>query len=125
MDTWDVNEPNLAAYRRLVDQIGGHFAGLEMEHIPRKKNDDADELAHLASKRSLAPPSVFLDTIHNPSIEPPTKIELANPPTPESAMVALTLEAPDWWVPYIDFLTTKKLPEDQVQARQMVHRASA
>ena len=34
-------------------------------------------------------------------------------------------DLPDWRVPYIDFLTTKKLPEDQVQARQMVRRASA
>ena len=45
MGTWDVNEPNLAAYRHLVDQVGGHFKDLELEHIPKKKNDEADELA--------------------------------------------------------------------------------
>ena len=83
MGTWDVNEPNLVVYRRLVDQVGGHFAVFEMEHIPRKKNIEADELARLTSKRSLTPPSVFLDSIHNPSIKPLTKIELASPPSLE------------------------------------------
>ena len=72
MGTWDVNEPNLAAYRHLVDQDGGHFMGLELEHIPRMKNDEADELARLGSKRSPAPPGVFLDSIHNPSVKHPT-----------------------------------------------------
>ena len=108
MGTWDINEPNLAAYRRLVDQVGGHFKGLELEHIPRKKNDEADELARLGSKQSPAPPGVFLDSIHNPSIKPPTEIELARPPSPEPALVALALQATDWRLPYIDFLTTKK-----------------
>ena len=118
MGMWDVNEPNLTAYRCLVDQVGGHFAGLEMEHIPTKKNDEADELARLGSKQSPAPPGVFLNSIHNPSVKPPTEIELASPPSPEPALVVLALEAPDWRVPYIDFLTTKKQPEDQVQAKR-------
>ena len=34
-------------------------------------------------------------------------------------------ETSDWRDSFIQFLTTKKLPADEVQARQVMHRASA
>ena len=51
MGTWDANDPNMAAYRRLVDQVGGHFAGMELEHVDRRKNEAADALSRFGSRR--------------------------------------------------------------------------
>ena len=66
MATWDTNDPNMADYRQLVDQVSGHFASMELEHIDRRKNEAADTLSRFGSKRDPAPPGVFLDHLHNP-----------------------------------------------------------
>src|SRR5664279_5147434 len=37
--TWDSKDTNMAAYRRAVSDIGGHFIGFEVEHIDRRLNE--------------------------------------------------------------------------------------
>ena len=37
--TWDSKDPLMAAYRREVDAIAGHFKGYQVEHINRRKNE--------------------------------------------------------------------------------------
>ena len=45
MGTCDATDPNMIAYRRAVDQLGGSFAGYSVEWIDRRKNDEADALS--------------------------------------------------------------------------------
>ena len=59
----------MAAYRREVDAVAGHFTGYQVEHIDRRKNEVADALSRLGSQRKPVPPNVFLDVLHNPSIK--------------------------------------------------------
>ena len=40
--TWDSKDPLMAAYRREVDIVAGHFKGYQVEHIDRCKNEAAD-----------------------------------------------------------------------------------
>ena len=44
-------------------------------------------------------------------------------------MVDLIMEVlaitPDWMVPYIAYIPRKELPEDEEEARQIVHRSKA
>ena len=40
--TWDSKDPLMAAYRREVDVIAGHFKGYQVEHVDRRKNEAAD-----------------------------------------------------------------------------------
>ncbi|KAM0855129.1 hypothetical protein ACQ4PT_049978 [Festuca glaucescens] len=49
--TCDATDPNMIAYRKAVDQIGGHFAGYIVEWVDRRKNEEADALLRLGSKR--------------------------------------------------------------------------
>ena len=42
---WDSKDPLMAAYRREVDTIAGHFQGYQVEHIDRRKNEAADALS--------------------------------------------------------------------------------
>ena len=41
--TWNSKDPLMAAYRREVDVIAGHFKGYQVEHVDRRKNEAADE----------------------------------------------------------------------------------
>ena len=47
--TWDSKDPPIAAYRREVDIMAGHFKGYQVEHIDRRKNEAADALSRLGS----------------------------------------------------------------------------
>ena len=77
--TWDSKDPLMAAYRREVDTVAGHFKGYQVDHIDRRKNEAADALSRLGSQRKPVPPNVFLDVLHNPSVKVPTEEDLAIP----------------------------------------------
>ena len=51
--------------RRLKDK----FDGLELNHIPRKYNEDADELAKIASGWTTVPPNIFARDIAKLSVD--------------------------------------------------------
>ena len=69
----------MAAYRREVDKVAGHFKGYQVEHIDRRKNEATDALSRLGSQRKPVPPNTFLDILHNPSVKLPTEEDLAIP----------------------------------------------
>ena len=64
--TWDSKDPLMAAYRREVDAIAGHFKGYQVEHIDQRKNEAADALSRLGSQCKPVPPNTFLDILYNP-----------------------------------------------------------
>ena len=90
----------MAAYRREVDAIAGHFQGYQVEHIDRRKNEAADALSRLASQRKPVPPNTFLDVLYNPWVKLPTEEDLAIP-DPEARLVAALHVIPDWTMPYL------------------------
>ena len=58
---WDSKDPLMAAYRREVNAIAGHFKGYQVENIDRRKNEAADALSRLGSQRKPVPPNTFLE----------------------------------------------------------------
>ena len=82
MGTCDATDPNMIAYRRAVDQLGGHFAGYSVERIDRRKNDEADALSRVGSSRQTPPAGVFLDILDRPSVLPPKEIDIGVPLDP-------------------------------------------
>jgi hypothetical protein len=44
------------------------FYGIELNHVPRGYNEEADELAKIASGRITVPPNVFARDIAQPSV---------------------------------------------------------
>ena len=97
--TWDSKDPLMAAYRREVDAIAGHFKGYQVEHIDRRKNKAADALSRLGSQCKPVPPNTFLDILHNPSVKLPTEEDVAIP-DPEAQLVAALHAIPDLTIPY-------------------------
>ena len=53
------------AVRRLKDK----FNGLELNHIARKYNEEADQLAKIVSGRTIVPPNIFTRDLAKPSVD--------------------------------------------------------
>jgi hypothetical protein len=50
------------------DTLEDKFYGIELNHVPRKYNEEADELAKIASRRITVPPNVFARDVTKSSI---------------------------------------------------------
>ena len=127
----------MTGYCNAVRKLERKFEDLELHHIPRIKNQAADDLAKIGSTWKPIPSNVFLEHLHSPSVqedpfteEPPQAISPTNPTEIEvPAVIDLVMEilviTPDWIVSYIAYLLRQELPEDEVEARQIVRRSKA
>jgi hypothetical protein len=79
-------DPKMEAYCDEVRRLEDKFFGLELNHIARRYNETADELAKIASGRTMVPPDVFSRDLHQPSVKTDN--------TPEPEKVSTLPEAP-------------------------------
>jgi len=63
------HDTKIEAYCNAVRRLEDKFDGLELNHVPRKYNEDADELAKIALGRTTVPPNIFARDITKPSVE--------------------------------------------------------
>jgi ribonuclease HI len=117
-------DPKMEAYCDEVRRLEDKFFGLELNHIARRYNETADELAKIASGRTTVPPDVFSRDLHQPSVKTddmpkPEKVS-ALPEAPSArpeAPLALEGEAlrveeerngvtpnQNWQTPYLQYL---------------------
>jgi hypothetical protein len=66
----DTKEAELVKYPAEVRKMERHFRGFTIEHLPRKRNGEADELAKKAAKGEAMPPDVLFEVLTAPSIKP-------------------------------------------------------
>jgi hypothetical protein len=59
----------MEAYCDEVRRLEDKFYGLELNHVARRYNETADELAKIASGRTTVPPDVFSRDLHQPSVK--------------------------------------------------------
>jgi ribonuclease HI len=128
----------MEAYCDEVRRLDDKFYRLELNHIARRYNETADELAKIASGRTTVPPDVFSRDIHQPSVK------IDDTPEPEEASAqfevssaaegeALRIEgerngvAPNqnWQTPYLEYLLRGELPLDKAEARRLARRAKS
>jgi hypothetical protein len=115
------HDPNIEAYCKEVRHLEDKFHSLELNHIARRYNEAANELAKITSGRTMVPPDVFSRDLHEPSIdlgmtervdnsilEPPPEVEAPS----TRADVMQTKDSPppadlefNWHIPYLDCLT--------------------
>jgi ribonuclease HI len=74
-------DKKMEAYCDEVRRLEDKFYGLELNHVARRYNKTADELAKIASGRMTVPPDVFSKDIYQPSVK------LDDAPEPEEASV--------------------------------------
>jgi ribonuclease HI len=110
-------DQKMEAYCDEVRRLEDKFHGLELNHVARRYNETADELAKIASGRTTVPPNVFSRDIYQPSVKlddaPEPDETSAQPEVPSAAEgEALRIEgerngvAPnqDWQTPYLQYL---------------------
>jgi ribonuclease HI len=142
----------MEAYCDEVRRLEDKFYGLELNHIARRYNETADELAKIASGRTTVPLDVFSRDLHQPSVTiddtPEPKEASAQPevpsPEPEEASAepevpstieeeALPVEGeqnrvapyPNWQTPYLEYLHRGELPLDKAKARRLARHAKS
>jgi hypothetical protein len=132
------HDPKMEAYCKEVRCLEDKFHGLELNHIARRYNEAADELAKIVSSRTTIPPDVFLRDLHEPSIDlrategvdglsldPPPEAEApstrADVMQTEGSTPPADLE-PDWRILYLDCLIRWELPLNKTEARRIARR---
>jgi ribonuclease HI len=58
----------MEAYCKAVRALEDKFYSIELNHVPRRYNEEADELAKIASGRITVPPNVFARDVAQPSV---------------------------------------------------------
>jgi ribonuclease HI len=79
-------DEHMAAYLEEHRKMEKCFQGLELKHIPRGENVEADEIAKRASHRLAQPAGIFEESLFKPSASPSTSESpppFALPPPPE------------------------------------------
>jgi hypothetical protein len=141
MKSLNYRDPKMEAYYEEVRRLEDKFHGLELNHIARRYNEAADELAKIASSRATVPPDIFARDLHQPSVniradggvdgpslDPPPEAE-----APSTGAEAMQVEGstppanpePDWRISYLDHLIRGDLPSDKFEARRITRRAKS
>jgi ribonuclease HI len=131
-------DQKMEAYCDEVRRLEDKFYGLELNHVARRYDETADELAKIASGRTTVPPYVFSRDIYQPSVKldnsPEPDETSAQPKVPSAAEgEALCIEgerngvAPNqnWQTPYLQYLLRGELPLDKAEARRLARRAKS
>ena len=68
---YEPKDEHMKAYLAEVRKMEKRFSGLELQHVPRGTNKEADDIARRASKRQPQEPGVFEERLFKPSATPP------------------------------------------------------
>jgi hypothetical protein len=127
----------------VVCRLEDKFDGLELNHIMRRYNEEADQLAKMASGREAVPIDVFANDLYKPSViypgsdrdgVEPVTMEAGLDLTPADKIEAMDIELdlamrdvpmPDWRIPYLKYLIREVLPVDKMEARRITRRAKS
>jgi ribonuclease HI len=120
-------EPNYDEVRRLEDK----FYGLELNHVARRYNETADELAKIASGQTTVLPDVLSRDLHQPSVKIDDTPEPGEASAPEGEALRVEEEQNgvtpnrNWQTPYLQYLHRGELPLDRAEARRLARRAKS
>jgi ribonuclease HI len=62
------HDDKMEAYCNAVRALEDKFYSIKLNHVPRRYNEEADELAKIASGRITVPPNVFARDVARPSV---------------------------------------------------------
>jgi ribonuclease HI len=131
-------DPKMEAYCDEVRRLEDKFYGLKLNHIARRYNETADELAKIASGQTTVPPDVFSRDLHQPSVkidDTPEPGEASSQPEAPLAAEGEALRVEEerngvtpnrnWQASYLQYLHRGELPLDRAEARRLARRAKS
>ncbi|XP_004963599.1 uncharacterized protein LOC101762961 [Setaria italica] len=143
MKEWSFHDPKMVAYCDEVRKLKDKFDELELNHVARRFNEAADELAKAASGRKPVPDGIFVSDQYKPYIcyKEPGRVgdvppapnsdadsgEVVNaPPVPRSgANPERVGSSPSALDPEADPSDPETLPANKVEARRIARRAKS
>src|SRR5438034_6281175 len=108
----------MLAYCQEVRKLEGTFDGLELTHVLRNDNKEADELAKMGSKRTPVPAGVFVQQLLQPTIS-----EEATEPINKPIEAEIFVINHDWTTQYLNYLLRDELPDDRAEAKRIAQRS--
>jgi ribonuclease HI len=63
------HDDKMEAYCKAVQGLEEKFYGIELNHVPRRYNEEVDELVKIASGQITVPPNVFAWDVAQPSVD--------------------------------------------------------
>jgi hypothetical protein len=129
-------DEHMVAYLEEHQKMEKRFQGLELRHIPRGENVEADDIAKRASHWLAQLAGVFEEHLSKPLASPPSP-RLEPPPalsppleqgapdcgSPSGVRLLLALarqEGVDWILELKEFLCSSKLPEEESEAERIM-----
>ena len=97
---WDINKETMDAYVAEIRKLENKFSRLEIHHVIRDNNVEADVLSKLGSDRAELPPGIFVHKLHHPSIN--TSISMEVDSTPQETSQGVMMIEFDWRATFID-----------------------
>ncbi|XP_004977728.1 uncharacterized protein LOC101784657 [Setaria italica] len=128
------------AYCHAIRQLEDKFDSLELNHVARRFNEAAYELAKASFGRGPVPAGVFVNNLHKPWVyyeepgEAGTKTLVPDPEADPSDPEVMEIDTestkgpdplPDWRAPYLDYLICESLPTDKTEAQRIARRAKS
>jgi hypothetical protein len=124
-------DKKMEAYCDEVRRLEDKFYGLELNHVARRYNETADELAKIASGRTTVPLDVFSRDIYQPSVKLDDAPEPGGGTSPQPEVPsgaegeALRVEREqngvtpnlNWQTTYLEYLLRGELPLDKAEAQ--------
>ena len=68
---YEPKDEHMEAYLVEVRKMEKQFLGMEVQHVPRGTNKEANNIARRASKRQAQEPGIFEERLFKPSATPP------------------------------------------------------
>jgi ribonuclease HI len=121
----------MEAYCDEVRRLEDKFYGLELNHVARRYNETADELAKIASGRTTFPPDVFSRDLHQPSVKTDDTPKPEAPSAAEGEALRVEEERNgvtpnrNWQILYLQYLHRGELPLNKAEARRLARRAKS
>ena len=132
---YEPKDEHMEAYLPEVRRMEKQFWGLELRHVPRGTNQEADDITRRASRQLPHEPGVFEERLFKPSAAPSLsrtaqpQEELPQPPAlgalvcglTSGARLLLVLEPQEecWTVEFKDYLIQGTLPEKEEDAERV------
>ncbi|XP_057550632.1 uncharacterized protein LOC130828685 [Amaranthus tricolor] len=106
---FEAKDDSMKMYLQQVREFVQKFDKFTLEHIPRSQNAQADSLAKLASSaETSAARDIIWEVLPNPSL---------------NFMVDTIDRSETWMEPYIEYLRSQTLPQDECQAKMLRKKA--
>ena len=133
---------HMTAYLEEVRKLEKHFKGMELSHVPRKENQEADDIARRVSRREAQRVGVFEERLTRASMKQPKEatdmdideeLPLARtsgapnygPPSGDRLLLAMTHQETGWIDEIKEYLRDGVLPEEDAEAERIARQAKS